>query len=156
MHLRQVIPLSVAVFSLTASFAFQAGFRRFAEEEDNPAPLPDGYNERTEWAFGRLRYGSGRYAGYWGRRGTWPTDFPKADRQFIQGVRRLTRLNARTAEQVIELNDDEIFNWPWLYAVEVGHWDLSQDESRRMREYLLRGGFFMCDDFHGSREWEVF
>ena len=25
-----------------------------------------------------------------------------------------------------------------------------------MREYLLRGGFFMCDDFHGSDEWEVF
>jgi hypothetical protein len=156
MRLRQVIPLSVAVFSLTVSFAFQAGFRRFAEEEDNPAPLPDGYNEKTEWAFGRLRYDSGRFSGYWGPRGTWPTDFPKADRQFIQGVRRLTRLNARTAEQVLDLNDDEIFNWPWLYGVEVGHWDLSPEESRRMREYLLRGGFFMCDDFHGSREWEVF
>jgi hypothetical protein len=25
-----------------------------------------------------------------------------------------------------------------------------------MREYLLRGGFFMCDDFHGSGEWNVF
>ena len=25
-----------------------------------------------------------------------------------------------------------------------------------MREYLLRGGFFMCDDFHGTREWASF
>ena len=25
-----------------------------------------------------------------------------------------------------------------------------------MREYLLRGGFFMCDDFHGTEEWAVF
>ncbi|MDA8132713.1 MAG: DUF4159 domain-containing protein, partial [Elusimicrobia bacterium] len=24
------------------------------------------------------------------------------------------------------------------------------------REYLYRGGFFMCDDFHGTNEWEVF
>ena len=25
-----------------------------------------------------------------------------------------------------------------------------------MRDYLLRGGFFMCDDFHGTREWNIF
>jgi hypothetical protein len=25
-----------------------------------------------------------------------------------------------------------------------------------MREFLDRGGFFMCDDFHGTEEWEVF
>ena len=27
---------------------------------------------------------------------------------------------------------------------------------QRFREFLLRGGFFMCDDFHGTDEWEVF
>ena len=26
----------------------------------------------------------------------------------------------------------------------------------KLREYLLRGGFLMVDDFHGTREWEVF
>jgi hypothetical protein len=25
-----------------------------------------------------------------------------------------------------------------------------------MREYLLRGGFFMCDDFWGESQWMVF
>jgi hypothetical protein len=25
-----------------------------------------------------------------------------------------------------------------------------------MREFLDRGGFFMCDDFHGTEEWDVF
>jgi len=25
-----------------------------------------------------------------------------------------------------------------------------------MLEYLDRGGFFMCDDFHGTEEWDVF
>ena len=25
-----------------------------------------------------------------------------------------------------------------------------------MREYLLRGGFFMADDFHGTDEWQMF
>ena len=40
--------------------------------------------------------------------------------------------------------------------VEVGHWDLTDAQAAKLREYLLRGGFFMCDDFHGTREWEVF
>jgi hypothetical protein len=40
--------------------------------------------------------------------------------------------------------------------VEVGHWDLTDAQAQKLREYLLRGGFFMVDDFHGSREWRVF
>ena len=51
---------------------------------------------------------------------------------------------------------DDVFNWPWLYAVEVGHWDLTDAQAAKLREYLLRGGFLMVDDFHGSEEWSVF
>jgi hypothetical protein len=36
------------------------------------------------------------------------------------------------------------------YAVEVGHWKLPADQAGQLREYLLRGGFLMVDDFHGS------
>ena len=60
-------------------------------------------------------------------------------------------------EQPINLDDDDdVFNYPWLYAVEVGHWELTDAQIDKFREYLLRGGFFMCDDFHGANEWEVF
>jgi hypothetical protein len=90
------------------------------------------------------------------RRSSWATDYPKADRQFVQGVRRLTRLHTRSTEQVVSLDNDEVFDWPWLYGVEVGHWNLTPSQCRKFREYLLRGGFFMCDDFHGTQEWEVF
>ena len=81
---------------------------------------------------------------------------PKAERQFVQGVRRLTRIHARSVEEVVNLDTDEIFNWPWIYAVEVGHWDLSDAQCAKLREHLLRGGFLMVDDFHGTREWEIF
>jgi len=140
-----------------AALMAQRGFREYPEEEVNPAPVPPGANERTEWAFARLRYPSGRFS-RWGSYTFWAIDFPKADRQFVQGVRRLTRLHTRSAEQVVdmELDDDEIFNWPWLYAVEVGHWDLSERQALKLRNYLLRGGFLMTDDFHGSMEWEMF
>ena len=157
MRVRIALPaIALLLCSFSALFAFQAQFRQYSDEEDNPIAVPPGADEKTEWTFARLKYPSNRRAGFWGGRGSWPTDFPKADRQFLQGVRRLTRIHTRSAEQVIEIDEDEIFNWPWVYAVEVGHWDLSDEECKRMREYLLRGGFLMVDDFHGTYEWEVF
>jgi hypothetical protein len=147
---------ALLLFGITGLFAFQANFRQYPNEEDNPAPVPSDAFERTEWAYARLRYPSGSHASYSGDRGSWPTDYPKADRQFVAGVRRLTRLSTRSTEQVIELDTDEIFNWPWTYAVEVGHWELTDKQCKMIREYLLRGGFLMVDDFHGTYEWEVF
>jgi hypothetical protein len=99
--------------------------------------------------------------------GYWTMDYPRSDRHLLQGVRRLTRIDTRSVEQVVSLDgSDEIFNWPVLYAVEVGHWKLPADEAAQLRDYLLRGGFLMVDDFHGSdartntdeplNEWQSF
>ena len=74
-----------------------------------------------------------------------------------EAVKRLTRISARPFEQPVNLDDgDDVFNWPWLYAVEVGWWDLTEDQAKKLRDYLLRGGFLMVDDFHGTAEWEMF
>ena len=51
---------------------------------------------------------------------------------------------------------DEVYNWPWLYAVQVGEWGLTEAQAKKLRDYLLRGGFFMADDFHGSEEQAYF
>ncbi len=66
------------------------------------------------------------------------------------------RLHVRSVEQPVNLDEGDVYDWPWLYAVQVGHWNLSDSQAATMREYLLRGGFFMCDDFWGQNEWEVF
>ena len=87
---------------------------------------------------------------------SWTTDYPRSDRHFSAAVRRLTRIHARSVEQPVNLDEGDEYNWPWLYAVEVGHWNLTDAQAKALREYLLRGGFFMCDDFHGTEEWEVF
>jgi len=131
------------------------GTRRWAQYEyemqDPAEDPPDAYQE-AEFAFARLRYRS--YGGR--RRPSWGTDSNKAERQFVRGVRRLTRIHTRSVEEIIDVDSDEIFNWPWLYAVEVGHWELSEAQAKRLRTYLDRGGFLMVDDFHGSYEWSVF
>ena len=114
--------------------------------------------EPTEWVFARLMFPSLGWGGQWKFGGTdWTIDYPKADRHITEMVRRLTVLDARSVEQPVDLEDgDDIFYWPWLYAVEVGTWDLTDEQAAKLREYLLRGGFLMVDDFHGSQEWEQF
>jgi hypothetical protein len=112
----------------------------------------------TEWVFARLMFPSLGWGGQWKFGGTdWTIDYPKADRHITEMVRRLTVLDARSVEQPVDLDDgDDIFYWPWLYAVEVGTWDLTDEQAGKLREYLLRGGFLMVDDFHGTAEWEQF
>jgi hypothetical protein len=89
--------------------------------------------------------------------GYWTMDYPRSDRHLLEGVKRLTRIDTRSAEQVVDLDGtDDIYNWPVTYGVEVGHWLLPDEQVKRLRDYLLRGGFFMCDDFHGDEEWSVF
>ena len=44
----------------------------------------------------------------------------------------------------------------WVYAVQVANWTFTDTEAKRLREYLLKGGFLMVDDFHGTDDWERF
>ena len=49
---------------------------------------------------------------------------------------------------------DDVFNWPWIYAVQVGEWGFNASPGESAARYSLRGGFFMADDFHGTEEWQ--
>ena len=125
---------------------------------DMPADL-DG----SEFYFARLIYdGDERGAGFRGG-ARWTTDMPEAEHYFMRGIDRLTRVdvsrvNIYNGEGGVRINltDASVFDYPWLYGVEVGYWSLSQEEIATLREYLLRGGFMMVDDFHGSAEWGGF
>jgi hypothetical protein len=108
----------------------------------------------AEFFFTRLAYaGSG---GRRGRRQSWMTDYPEAEYHLLQGLTRLTRADIGERGRMVSLGDDKLMSYPWLYAVEVGHWYLSDEEAARLREYLLRGGFLIVDDFWGTYEWAVF
>ncbi len=95
------------------------------------------------------------YGGY-GYGGSWSRDYPKADRQFLMALKRLTRIEARPTEQVVDLDSDDIFNYPWVYAVQVANWTFTDAEAKRLHDYLLKGGFLMVDDFHGTADWDRF
>jgi hypothetical protein len=57
---------------------------------------------------------------------------------------------------VIRLTDKDLFNYPFIYVVEPGALEFSDEEVARLRSYLLRGGFLMVDDFWGEAEWQNF
>ena len=109
-----------------------------------------------EFHFVRLAYSTNRQAGPSGRRQAWQTDWPDAEHHFLKGVNRLTTVSAAESGLTMVPLDADIFDYPWIYAVEVGYWYLNNQEAARLREYLLRGGFLMVDDFHGTFEWAAF
>ena len=156
----------LALGTIAGAFAQLHPFRQYPGREYEDFPLPNDYAEKTEWAFARLMYPSfsGGFGRRFGRSGNWKqgrtawtTDYPRADRHLSEAMRRLTRLHVRSVEQPVDLDDGaDVYNYPWLYAVEVGQWELTDDQILKMREFLERGGFFMVDDFHGTREWAIF
>lgn len=129
-------------------------FKRWPGEDD--IPLPPDWNVPHEWVTARMMWHapSGQLAfGF----GGWGTDYPGGDQNLLIGVRRLTSIDVRSVEQAVEFDgSDDPYNWPFMYAVEVGRWTILDDEGQQLREYLDRGGFLMVDDFHGGYEWEGF
>jgi hypothetical protein len=174
MLFRARIWLAAGVALVGTLFAFQLPpFREYpgVEYRMGEINLPPDWQEKAEWTFARLMYPpapGGRYGhggGFGGRYGSglwtegnsiWTQDYPRADRHFAEALRRLTRIHGRSVEQPVNLDDGTVYDWPWLYAVQPGHWQLTDCQARTLREYLLRGGFFMADDFWGENEWEIF
>ncbi len=136
---RPACALAFAGIMLGVLYA-QRPFRVYPSVEGyDTMPLPPDGQRSAEWTFARLMYPPGpldgyypRFQGDW-RKGLslWTQDYPRADRALSAAIGRLTRVDARSVEQPVNLDDgDEV--------------------------YLLRGGFFMADDFHGSEEQAYF
>lgn len=124
----------------------------FASPAVGGVDLSDGEKALPEFTFLRLKYAGG----YW-RGGSWATDYPKADLQFLYGLRKLTDFTFISSEnRALAILSPELFNYPFVYAVEVGYMQLSDEEAAHLREYLMRGGFLVVDDFHGTAEWRNF
>jgi hypothetical protein len=160
--------LGLGLICVSALYAFTRPFRVYISMEgyDN-IPIPPDADEKAEWVFGRLMYPQHPYARFaryrWGRLdwregGTsWSQDYPRADRHFAAALRRLTRIHTRSVEQPVNPDDtDDIYDWPWLCAGEMGDWKLTPTQAKNLREFLLRGGFLMLDDFWGPDEWDRF
>lgn len=113
----------------------------------------------SEFVFARLIYEEGlsSFRGF-GRRGNWSVDWPKADKQFIFAVDRMSNVRVVLDQDIaIEIMDPKLFDYPLVYALEVGRgMNFSPEQAERLREYMARGGFVVIDDFWGTIQWQNF
>ena len=84
---RCALAAAAGILSLGVLYALQLPFREYDGEEYNTFPLPDDYNEKTEFVFARLMYPPNPYSqfGRGGRRWdwrqgrtSWTNDYPRA------------------------------------------------------------------------------
>lgn len=81
----------------------------------------------------------------------WSHDWPSSEENFMKIVAEVTKLDVNPGGHIISFQDDECFKYPIAYLCEVGELNLSEEEAKRMSEYLLRGGFLIVDDFRETR-----
>jgi len=140
-----------------------AGFERTSPPVQDPNDPP--YN--GQFTFIRVRFGDWeqdmRSMGY-GRRGRgngppWRHDYPDAETNFAKILDAVTLLDTYmrgNSGRVLTLDDPELFKYPVASIIEVGYWNPSDSEVANLRNYLLKGGFLIVDDFRGQREIQNF
>ncbi|NKC13506.1 MAG: DUF4159 domain-containing protein [Gammaproteobacteria bacterium] len=112
-----------------------------------PAP-----HAEHEFFFTRAIYSGLSDLDDWGPR--WAIDFPQAEQHFLVALQRLTGIDAYALDNAIEISDQALRDYPFVYAVEVGAITLSEGEREALRAYLLAGGFLVIDDFWGTWAWQ--
>jgi hypothetical protein len=123
-----------------------------------PTMAADDPDLEPEFVFARLIYpggGGGFDFGFRGR-SRWATDYPEADYKFMGGISRLSGVRVKEDENPVEIMDEKLFQYPYIYAVEVGSMNLGRAEAARLTEYFRRGGFMHADDFWGLYEFQNF
>jgi hypothetical protein len=113
--------------------------------------------------FARIKYrGYGRFQG---REGPgWSHDYPRAEQHFMRIIREITSIrpfieNATTiGSNIFALDDPELMKYPVAYLSEPGGWFPNEKEVLGLRNYLLKGGFVIVDDFDegGGEELQHF
>lgn len=110
------------------------------------------------FTFARIRYNSMSHGGRgWGRGNRkWSTDYPDSDMNMSYRLQQLTSLQVNPNGAIVDIDPEQFRHFPFLYMIEVGDIDITDDEAKTIREYMLNGGFIMVDDFWGTREWDNF
>ncbi len=100
------------------------------------------------WGYGRRRRRPELY---------WDHDYPIAEMNLMKLLHELTDVRPyMEGSNIFAADDPELLKYPVAYVSEPGHWTLTESEARGLRDYVLKGGFLIFDDFAGPYEWANF
>ncbi|NKB88408.1 MAG: DUF4159 domain-containing protein [Acidobacteria bacterium] len=152
-----LVGITLALISAAAWAAPQRGWRgRGFSSNSGPTPDVDyeniGYDGR--FTFARVKFSPTSWGGSrqhaWGLDLKWNHDYPRADRRLPEILGAVTGAEVQVAgSNIYGLDDPELFRFPWTYLCEVGFMQLSDSEAGNLRDYMLKGGFVVVDDFTG-------
>ena len=109
------------------------------------------------FTFVRLRWKSDLGFTRRGFSSAWNHDYPRAEQHLGSIVRELTNIDVRTdGSRILTLDDPELFKHPIAFMWEPGFWNLTDREAATFRDYLLKGGFAIFEDFDGAAQWNNF
>jgi hypothetical protein len=146
-----IAALAVSLVPMTRSASGSAAEKQFRYEDPR---LGETKPASDKFKFARVKLGP-MYTGYLGDRGEpWSHDYPEAGLHFSKILSELSRVQVVLDEDeyIFSFDDPSLMKYPFAYMAEVGFMQLTDPEIAGMREYLLRGGFLLIDDFRGSSE----
>jgi hypothetical protein len=144
---------AAAVVLVALAGAAPAAAQRFGRGPNGGEALSAPPNPRYD---GRFTYARAKFTQsccvqggqYWDVK--WGHDYPTSDFHFPKILQELTSMRVRTdASVIVTLDDPELFKFPFIYLCEPGYWLPSDAEAAGFRNYLLKGGFAIIDDFEG-------
>jgi hypothetical protein len=116
------------------------------------------------FTFARIKYRG--YAHWSGNEGPgWSHDYPRAESHFMRIMSEITTMRPfiesplAIGGNILALDDPELFKYPVAYLSEPGGWYPTDKEVLGLRNYLLKGGFIIFDDFDGgsmANDWMNF
>ena len=143
------VPATLSEVSGTTGKAFHYEDERLGEKKD----------ESDKFKFVRVKIQPMYPGASLGDHGEmWSHDYPEAGLHFSKILSELSKLQVVLDEDeyIFSFADPNLMKYPFAYMCEVGYMQLSDEEITGMREYLLRGGFLLVDDFRGPRDMQNF
>ena len=155
--IRRVTSVKQFGAGLMLAFLLAAGVAAVGGAVDS-APVSGPATFDGRFVFARLRYADGYSGGgfFYRQDLPWSHDYPIAERKLIKILDEVTFIDPYLGADggtILTLDDPALFKYPFAYMSEPGYWTLSEDETIGLRNYLLKGGFLIFDDFHAADHW---
>lgn len=155
---RRVVWALAGAFALASAGAITAHAQRIwggGYYGRTPPKLPTPATFEGSFHFCRILFTSNRR-----EKQGWRTDYPGADINFSVRLAELTKVRVKFVPEdgegevpdavVVRLTDDALFQCPFTLMEDAGTAHFSDIEVQRLREYLLKGGFLLVSDYHGT------
>ena len=157
-----MIWLTFLVALLSALPGPLAAQNRFRRDPDYRGIEPETHNIPYDgrFTFVRLRYVTAPGGWYYRGLPAWAHGYNEAEVNLMKIVNEMSLLRPHINESnALTLDDPQLFRYPVSYMTEAGYWTMTDQEATAFRQYLLKGGFVIFDDFRDSRgheDWQNF